>query len=112
MVANYPRRGQVYWTDLEPARGSETKKKRPAVIVSNDIGNEISRVVMIAPITSKILRIYPFEVKTIVKGKPAKIMLNQSRAIDKSRLLQLIDNIDQETMRLVDEAIKLVFGLT
>jgi mRNA interferase MazF len=110
--SEYPKRGEVYWTDLEPTRGGETQKKRPGLIVSNDIGNEVSDVVMVAPITSKIARVYPFEVKTTVNRKEAKIMLNQCRALDKSRLLKFIGPVDQATMRAVDEAIKIVFGIS
>jgi mRNA interferase MazF len=108
---NFPKRGEIYWTDLEPARGGETQKTRPCLIVSNDIGNEISKVVMVAPITSKISRVYPFEVKTKVGGKSAKIMLNQCRALDKSRLLKPMGKVDEDTIRAVDEAIKIVFGI-
>lgn len=107
----FPRRGEIYWTDLEPTRGAETHKNRPGLIVSNDIGNESSQVVMIAPITSKIVRIFPFEVKTDVDGTPGKIMLNQCRAIDKSRLGKKIGLIDSITMKMVDEAIKLVLSI-
>ncbi len=108
---SFPKRGEVYWTDLDPAIGSETQKKRPGLIVSNDIGNELSRVVMVAPISSKVTNVYPFEVKTEINGKPAKVMLNQCRAIDKVRLQKYISELDFETMHAIDEAIKLVFGL-
>ncbi len=107
----YPKRGEIYWVDLEPTRGSETQKIRPGLIVSNNIGNESSKVIMVAPITSKIARIYPFEVKTTVENKPAKIMLNQCRALDKSRIGRKIGQIDLETLNAVVEAIKLVFAI-
>lgn len=107
----FPRRGEVYWTNLDPAIGAETKKRRPGLIVSNDIGNELSKVVMVAPITSKTTNIYPFEVKTELNGKPAKIMLNQCRALDKSRLQRQIGELELEVMHAVDEAIKLVFAV-
>jgi len=68
----FPKRGEIYWVNLDPTIGSETKKTRPAVIISNDIGNETSKIVILAPITSKVKNIYPFEAKTSVNGKPAK----------------------------------------
>lgn len=107
----FPRRGEIYWVDLEPARGAETRKRRPGLIISNDDGNELSNIVIIAPITSKILRIYPFEVATNVNGKAAKIMLNQCRAIDQSRLSEKIETIDDDTLDLVEEAIRIVFAI-
>lgn len=102
----------VYWTDLEPAKGGKTQKIRPGLIFFNDIGNETSKIVMIAPITGKIFRIHPFEVGAIVDARKAKIMLNQCRAIDKSRLGKKICEIDSETMKTVEESIKLFFGIS
>jgi mRNA interferase MazF len=107
----FPRRGEIYWVDLEPAQGGETKKKRPALVVSNDVGNEYSSVVIVAPITSKVLRIYPFEVETVVGGKRAKIMLNQCRAVDKSRFLGMVGVIDDDVLEAVEEALRIVFAL-
>lgn len=108
---SFPRRGEIYWVNLDPTIDAETKKKRPALIVSNDIGNELTDLVIIAPITSKVKKIYPFDVKIFMHGKLGKIMLNQCRAIDQSRLDNKIDDIDKETMQSVEEAIKIVFGL-
>lgn len=107
----YPKRGEIYWVNLDPAIGGETQKTRPGLIVSNDIGNEASQIVMVAPITSKVKNVYPFEVKATLNGKPAKIMLNQCKALDKSRLKDKIGNVDDAIMRHAEEAIKIVFGL-
>ena len=109
---DFPKRGEIYWVNFDPTIGGETKKRRPALVVSNDIGNEMSSVIIVAPITSKIKTIYPFEVKISVDGKMGKIMLNQCRAVDKSRLSRKIDSIDQEMMNSVEDALKIVFGLT
>jgi mRNA interferase MazF len=108
---DFPKRGDIYWVNLDPTVGSETKKTRPALVVSNDVGNEMAKIVMIAPITSKIKTIYPFEVKVVIDGKVGKIMLNQCRAVDKSRLIRRIDSVDQKIMKLVEDAIKIVFGI-
>lgn len=109
---DFPKRGEIYWVNLDPTIGSETKKTRPALIISNDSGNENSAVVIIAPITSKVKKIYSFEVKVEINGKPGKIMLNQCRTIDKSRLSGKMDSIEDDVMKLVDDAIKIVFGLS
>ena len=109
---DFPKRGDIYWVSLDPTIGGETKKTRPALVVSNDIGNETANIVIVAPITSKVKNIYPFEVKVSVNGRPGKVMLNQCRAVDKSRLTTKIDHIDQEIMKLAEDAIKIVFGLS
>lgn len=108
----FPRRGEIYWVDLDPTQGAEIQKKRPALVVSNDVGNEASKLVMIAPITSKVKFLCSFEVPINLKGKSAKIMLNQCRAVDKKRLGDKIDEIDGEVMKKVEESIKIVFALT
>jgi len=108
---NFPRRGDIYWVNLDPTLGSETKKTRPALILSNNIGNEISNIIILAPITSKVKNVYPFEIKISLDGKAGKVMLNQCRAIDKSRLGEKIDSLDPKIMKLADEALKIVFAL-
>ncbi len=111
-MSSFPKRGEIYWINLEPTVGAETKKIRPCLIISSDIGNEYSPLVMIAPITSKVCKVYPFEVQVKVRNKMAKVMLNQARALDKSRLGKKIDVIDAEHIKQVEKAIKIVFGIS
>jgi mRNA interferase MazF len=110
-MGNFPKRGEVYWINLEPATGAETKKIRPCLIISCDTGNEFSPLVMVAPITTNINKIYPFEARLDVNGKQCKVMLNQARAVDKSRLGKKIGRTHFEEMQVVDKAIGIVFGL-
>lgn len=107
----YPRRGEVYWVTLDPAIGTETKKTRPAVIVSNDDGNEISTRIVACPITSNATHVYPFEVKVEINGKTGKILVDQLKAFDKQRLGKKIAFLELSTMELVDKALKLVLSL-
>ncbi|HSX37743.1 MAG TPA: type II toxin-antitoxin system PemK/MazF family toxin [Chlamydiales bacterium] len=108
-----PQRGAVYWVDLDPATGVETKKRRPCVILSNNTVNEASDIITIAPITSKKLtKIRSVEVQSAVGGRNGKIMLNQSRAIGKERLQNQMVSVDPETMSKVDRALKIVFDLS
>jgi mRNA interferase MazF len=111
MTGNFPKRGEVYWVSLDPAIGAETRKTRPCLIISNDKGNEASGTVIIAPITSKVKRVYSFEVETFIADRKGKIMVNQCRTIDKTRLGKLECQLDGETMNGVDEAIRITFGI-
>src|ERR1700733_8168360 len=108
---NFPKRGEIYWIDLDPTIGNETKKTRPGLIVSNNDGNELSGIVMVAPISSKVKNIFPFEVEVNLKGKRGKIMLNQCRALDKSRLVNKLGEVDEKLMQAVEDAIRIVFAL-
>ena len=56
------KRGDIYYSKLDPTLGSETAKRRPVLIVSNDRNNRASDTVTIIPITSNIEHVYPFEV--------------------------------------------------
>jgi mRNA interferase MazF len=57
------RRGEIFLVNFDPTIGSEAKKTRPAVVVSNDINNAHSPIVSISPITSNVTRVYSFEVE-------------------------------------------------
>jgi mRNA interferase MazF len=108
----FPKRGDIFWVNLDPTVGSEINKTRPAVVVSNDAGNEKSLRVIIAPITSSVRHIYPFETKLTVQGKEGKVLLDQIRSIDKQRLLKKIAIVDLDTMQLIDRALKIALSLS
>jgi mRNA interferase MazF len=78
---------EIYWTDLEPTKGAEMKKIRPCVVISPDEMNHNIDIVIIAPLTST-SKNYPFRVKIKFEGKTGWIVLDQIRAIDKSRLVK------------------------
>ncbi len=109
------RRGDVVLVDLDPVRGSEQGKTRPAVIIQNDIGNQYSPVLIVAAITSTARTPHPTDVavKAPEGGlrKDSLILLNQIRTIDKSRVRARWGRLSDETMERVDEAIKVSLGL-
>jgi mRNA interferase MazF len=112
MVTKYPKRGDIFWVKLDPTIGSEIKKTRPAMIVSTDLQNQYSNLIIIAPITSKIKKNHPFRVPITIAGKEGKILINQIRSIDKRRLSKQLAMCEPATLRLVDEALKIVLDLT
>ncbi len=89
------RRGEVYWVHLDPTRGSEIRKTRPALIVSPDDMNTVLPRVIVAPLTSKG---QPLGCRPEVRfqGRPARILLDQIRSIDKRRLGERMGEIDME----------------
>ncbi len=109
---SFPRRGEIHWVNLDPTIGSEIAKTRPAVIISNDIGNEHSTRVIVAPLTSQgTERVYPFETLVLAGEaglrQPSKVLLDQVRSIDKQRLGRRAGTLSPERMREVDRAIRL-----
>ena len=67
-----PRRGDVYWVALNPAKGTEIRKTRPAVVVSNDSCNAFGTRVVVLPVTSNVSSLFPGEVRIDLSGKPAR----------------------------------------
>lgn len=106
------KRGEIYYANLDPAIGSETAKRRPVLIISNDINNRAANTVTVLPITSNVERIYPFEV-FLQPGDsglplPSKVQAQQIRTISKQRITSnVINRLSEELMGLVETAIKL-----
>lgn len=109
------KQGDVFWVNFDPTTGAEAKKIRPGVVVSNNINNENSPIISIAPITSNVTRVYSFEVElppgTASLSSRSKVMINQTRAIDKVRLGQRLGCLPATMMEEVKEALKLHYDL-
>ena len=105
------RRGEVWWVSFDESIGGEIKKKRPAVIVSNDAANKFLNRIQVVPLTSKIERIYPSEAIVKLQGEESKAMADQLTTVSKERLTQLTGSLPQEDMCKIEKAIKLQLDL-
>jgi mRNA interferase MazF len=109
------RRGEIFRVSFDPTLGAEAKKSRPALVVSNDINNAHSPIVSISPITSNVTKVYSFEVEIPpgVGGLRArsKVMVNQTRAVDKIRLLKRLGHLPEQIMMDVNRALILHYDL-
>ena len=111
------RRGDLFWVDLNPTRGSEQAGRRPVVVIQNDIGNDEAPTVIIAPLTTKsFTKPYPINVH-VPKGvaglkEPSTILLSQIRTIDKTRLGRKIGRLPPSYLQQVNHAICISLGLT
>lgn len=110
-VRKLPRRDDVYWVALDPTVGSEIKKTRPAVIISNNSCNTFGSRVVVLPLTSHVDSLYPGEAMVVVDGKPARVLGDQIRSLDKSRLRSRIDTLSQDELAAVDETIRITLAL-
>lgn len=105
------KRGDIYWVNLDPIAGSEIGKTRPAVVISNNISNELADTVTILPVTASIGKIYPFEV-FIPRGMAnmpgdSKSKANQIRTVDKKRIKSLIGTLPDTTLKEIERAVKI-----
>ena len=114
------RRGEVRLVDLDPVRGSEAGKRRPAVIVSNDRANAVAArlgrgVVTVVPLTSNTVRIFPFQV--LVPGEEAglrvdsKAQAEQVRSVAVERVGAALGRVPAGVMAAIDDALRLHLDL-
>ncbi|MEV5592540.1 type II toxin-antitoxin system PemK/MazF family toxin [Streptomyces sp. NPDC052496] len=109
------RRGDIYLVDLEPVRGSEANKMRPAVLVSSDAANRsVQRagrgVLTVVPVTSNVTRVYPFQVLLAADdcGLPrdSKAQCEQVRAVSVERLGRRVGSVPAQVLAGLDAALR------
>ncbi|MFJ7197607.1 MULTISPECIES: type II toxin-antitoxin system PemK/MazF family toxin [unclassified Streptomyces] len=109
------RRGDIHLVDLEPARGSEANKVRPAVIVSNNAANQSVElngrgVVTVVPLTSNTARVLTFQV-LLGAGecrlpRDSKAQCEQIRAVTPDRVLKRVGTVPRRRMAEIDAALR------
>ena len=113
----FPRRGEIYLVGFDPTVGHEIRKTRPALVVQNDISNRYSPITIVAAISSQFSD-PPFPREVVIDPedsglqKRSAVVLNQIRSVDRQRLAKRLGSLSTQTMRRVDEALKISLGLT
>jgi len=111
---SFPRRGEIWLVNWNPARGSEQAGIRPALVIQNDIGNEKASTTIVTAISSSV-KLYPMnvEIKPPEGGlaKPSIIKTSQILTVSKERLEKRLGTLGKEKMGEVDRAIKLSLAL-
>jgi mRNA interferase MazF len=114
------RRGDICLVDLDPARGAEANKRRPAVIVSNDGANSSAErigrgVITVVPVTSNTARVYPFQVLLCSSetglDRDSKAHAEQIRSIAVERVGERVGGLPPERLAAIDEALRLHLAL-
>lgn len=109
------RKGELYFAELSGTVGSEQDGVRPVLIIQNDVGNRNSPTTIIAPLTSRndktVLPTHIILDKRYGLSGKSLVLLEQIRTVDKCRLLNYIGAVDTETMKRVDECIRISFGI-
>ena len=109
-------RGDILLVALDPSVGAEIQKTRPVIVVTNNVANVYSRVLMVVPVTSKnVEKVFPHEVriqKSKELKKESKANVAQMKAIDRSRIEAKLGKVSSQTLNKLDIAIKLHLGLS
>lgn len=110
MVArSIPRRGEVFLVEFDPTRGHEIRKTRPAMVISPDELNRASSLVLVAPLTSagEPLR---YRVDCRFNGQAGRVLLDQIRAVDRSRLVRPLGRLAPAVQRKVLQVLQEMFA--
>lgn len=111
---NY-RRGDIYYANLNPFKGSEQGGRRPVLVLQNNDGNIYCPTLIIAPMTTQFKKInLPTHVSfEKVRGLPlpSMVSLEQIKTIDKSRIISYLGGLTKEQMSEVDKACMKSLGM-
>jgi mRNA interferase MazF len=101
----------VWWVDLDPTRGSEIRKSRPAVVLSADGLNQVRRTVVVVPMSTGPTPRPPIVVATASAAADSVAVCDQVRAVDKSRLIRRDGLLTSVDLRAVENGVRAVLGL-
>src|ERR1700691_2141096 len=110
-LGKMPRRGEIWWANLDPTIGAEIKKTRPCLVISNSVVNQHRRTVVIVPISSSPQPAPPLMVSVQCLGQPCVAVIDQVRAVAKERLVRHIDNLSAEHLRAVEDGLREILDL-
>jgi mRNA interferase MazF len=102
-------RFDILLVSLDPSQGAEIKKTRPCLVISPNEMNKHIRTLIVAPMTSK-GRSYLTRIPVTFDGKEGKILLDQIRTIDKSRIIRKLGTLDAKKALLVLETLGKMFS--
>ena len=104
-------RGDIFWVNLDPTRGSEIAKLRPCVLVGATPINKARRTVVVVPLSTGGSPRPPLAVPVACLGKNVIAVCDQIRAIDKTRLVKEAGSLRPEDLEAVDEGLRQVLAL-
>ncbi len=101
----------IYWVDLDPVRGHEISKKRPAVVVSDEEMNAILQTVVVCPLTTRLHPNWPSRIQTSATGRPSEIAVDQIRTVSRGRLQGQIGKASEADAAALRHVITEMYGV-
>ena len=104
-------RGDVYWVDLNPTKGSEINKQRPCVIVSATPINRARNTVIVVPLSTAARPRPPIIISVECLGKEVAAVCDQIRTVDKSRLQKIAGSLSEEDVTVLEDGLRQILCL-
>ena len=105
------KRGEVWWVNFDPSIGGEIRKKRPAVIISNNAANQFLNRVQVVPLTSSVGKLYPSEAYITLRRKKTKAMADQLTTVSKKRLINQAGSVSKIELEGLERAVMIQLDL-
>lgn len=103
------RRGEVHRVRLDPVLGSEVGKTRPAIVLQNELANRSSPTVTVIPVSSKVGRVYPFQVRLDAGegglARASKALCEQIRTVSRERLIECLGRLPAKRLEEIRVAL-------
>jgi mRNA interferase MazF len=104
-------RGDIYWVDLNPTKGSEINKQRPCVLVSASPINQARHTVVVIPLSTSAKSLPPITIAVNCLGKQVTAICDQIRAVDKSRLANPAGKLSAQDLNALDDGLRQILSL-
>ncbi len=105
------KRGEIWWVDLDPTRGGEIQKTRPAVILTVDALNRARRTVVVVPLSTSATPRPAIVTSVPSVGAGSVAVCDQVRAVDKTRLVRRICLLSEQDLLALASGVQQVLGL-
>ena len=101
----------MWWVSFDPSVGGEIRKTRPALILSNNAANAALNRVIVVPLTSHTVKLYPGEAMVTLNGKQSKAKADQIATASKQRLRDKLGSLSLADMAAVEKAVLVQLGM-
>lgn len=105
------KRGEVWWVRFGPSVGEEMRKRRPAVVVTNDVAVSRLNGVQVVPLNTNVSRVYPSETIVVINDRPHKAMTDQLTTVSKERIAAFFGKLSDGDLENLDATVRLHLGL-
>src|SRR4051794_34502922 len=99
-------RGQIWWINLDPTRGAEIRKRRPCVVISADAVNRWRATPVVVPLSASPQDAPPVIVSVPSAGADSVAVIDQIRAVDRTRFVSKRGELAPKDLRLIEMSIK------